>query len=256
MGRLAGSFCDPLAFSTSSTFDQQTETAYEVPFVDFIGANNLGPYEERTAASSDVNNLLRQHFAAVAKARGLKAIEFASGEAGWYFPDELIPANRIVFIGPDGRRIRRTMSGKFKKLRWHLCLQAKPRIWPSLVYRIRGNVVLSENGVVLSGDKTHKRRRRLTRSWWNDVWRDRLLAAVHFLANGEAEVRMEAGNVRFAMSTWPLTAQLPVSYEATDPPLPTEEDEEGNVIPTAALDSHLEDVEGEEETEDDGEGSL
>lgn len=254
MGRLAGSFCDPIAFSAASSFDQQIETAYDLPFSDFVGAKNLGPYEERSAASNDVNNLLRQHFAAIAKTRGLKPIEFASGENGWYFPDDLIPANRITLTAPGGRRIRRTMSGKFKKLRWHMCLQAKPRIWPSLVFRIRGNVVLSENGVILSGEKTHKRRRRLTRSWWNDVWRDRLLAAVHFLADGEAEVCMEAGNVRFVMAAWPLTAQLPVSYEATDPPLPTEEDEEGNIVPTAALDNHLDDLEGEDEPEDDGEG--
>lgn len=256
MGRLAGSFCDPLAFAVASTFDQQIATAYDISFGDFVRGTSLGPYHERAAASNDVNNLLRQHFAAVAKARGLKPVEFASRETGWYFPDDLVPANRISFIAPDGRRIRRTMSGKFRKLRWHLCLQAKPRIWPSLVFRIRGNVVLSDNGAILPGDKTHKRRRRLTRSWWNDVWRDRLLAAVHFLANGQAEVPMEAGNVRFAMATWPLTAPLPVSYEAADPPLPTEEDEEGNIVPTAALDDHLDDPEGDEEPEDDGEADT
>jgi len=33
-----------------------------------------------------------------------------------------------------------------------------------------------------------------------------------------------------------LAAELPVSYEATDPPLPSEEDDEGNIVPSAALD--------------------
>ena len=60
-----------------------------------------------------------------------------------------MPDNRIAFTAPDGRRIRRTVTGKFKKLRWHLCLVAKPRIWPELVYRIHGNVVLSEDGKLL-----------------------------------------------------------------------------------------------------------
>jgi hypothetical protein len=130
------------------------------------------------------------------------------------------------------------------------------RVWPSLVFRIRGNVVLSENGVILPGDKTHRRRRRLTRSWWNDVWRDRLLAAVHFLADSRPTVQMEAGSVRFTMATWPLTAKLPVSYEAVDAPLPTEEDDEGNIVPTAALDDHLDDLESEEEPEEDGESDT
>jgi hypothetical protein len=217
--------------------------------MDFIGCKDLGPYEERSAAFNDVNNLLRQHFAAVATARGLLPVEFASGETGWYFPHDLIPANRITFTGPDGRRIRRTLSGKFKNLRWHLCLQAKPRIWPSLVFRIRGNVVLSDNGVILSGAKSHKRRRRLTRSWWNDVWRDRLLAAMNFLASGGVAIEMKAGNICFTTAAWPLTVRLPVSYEATDPPLPTEEDEEGNIVPVT-LEDYLDDLEGEEELED------
>jgi hypothetical protein len=49
---------------------------------------------------------------------------------------------------------------------------------------------------------------------------------------------MEAGQVRLNLAAWPLTARLPVSYEATDPPLPTEEDEDGNIVQIAALDDH------------------
>src|SRR5205085_2178937 len=86
-------------------------------------------------------------------------------------------------------------------------------------------------------DKTHLRRRRLTRSWWNDVWRDRLLAAMHFLAAGESEVALHAGNITFSVRAWPLNVNVPVSYDAADPPLPREEDEEGNITPTSALDS-------------------
>jgi hypothetical protein len=145
------------------------------------------------------------------------------------------------------------MSGKFKELRWHVCLLAKPRVWPELVYRIHANVVLSTDGKTpISGDKTHKRRRRLTKSWWNDVWRDRLLAAMHFLADGHSSIVMEAGNDRFQVATWPLLAQVPVSYEATDPPLPTEEDEEGNIVPSAALDDQIDDLEGHDESDADG----
>ena len=54
---------------------------------------------------------------------------------------------------------------------------------------------------------------------------------------------MKAGNVEFSMASWPLIVPLPVSYEATDPPLPIEEDEEGNIIPSAALDDPWEEFE-------------
>jgi hypothetical protein len=187
------------------------------------------------------------------KARGLMPVEFASGETGWFFPDDLVQDNRIAFTSPDGRRIRRTVTGKFKKLRWHLCLVAKPRIWPELVYRIHGNVVLSENGKLLDGEKTHARRRRLTRSWWNDVWRDRLLAALRFLAGDAADIAMAAGASSFRVATWPLTVELPDSYEATDPPLPTEEDEDGTIIPSAVLDDYSDEPDADDNIDDDGE---
>lgn len=236
MARLVGSFADPATFSMSGVSPPPIETKYDIDFDQFVSGDDLGPYVERGAGSRDVNNLLRQHFERHAKARGLRAVEFASGEIGWYFPDDLVDKNQIAFVSPDGRRIRRTVTGKFKKARWHLCLIAKPRIWPDRVFRIHGNVILSENGKILEGDKTHRRRRRLTRSWWNHVWRDRLLAAMHFLGSGHEHVELGTGDGLIRINTWPLTVEVPVAYEASDPPMPTEEDDQGTITPTAALD--------------------
>jgi hypothetical protein len=249
-GRLAGTFADPPAFLHSSSFEQSLRTAYEISFSDFASGSDLGPYIDKKSASRDLANLLRQHFDATAAARGLRPVEFSNGETGWFFPDGLLPLNKVICDSVDGRRIRRSVSGKFRNLRWHLCLIAKPRIWPSLVYRIHVNVVLSEDGLTpMPGEKTHKRRRRLTRSWWNDVWRDRLLAAISFLAENENSIVMEAGHIRFDVCTSPLRANAPVSYETLDPPQPSEEDDEGTIIPSAALSDQLDDLDGEEESE-------
>jgi hypothetical protein len=253
MGRLVGSFADPAAFAEASSFAQQTPTSYEIAFEEFVGGTNLGPYLDRSSATNDVVSLLRQHFDAVARSRGMLPVEFATKDIGWFLPDGLLPDNRIAFDAPDGRRIRRAMSGKFKDLRWHVCLVAKPRVWPELVYRVHANVVLTPDGKTpLPGDKTHKRRRRLTKSWWNDVWRDRLVAAMHFLANGNPGIVAAAGNEDFRISTWPLLLDVPVSYDATDPPLPREEDDEGNIVPSAALDDPFGDID-ELDSDDEGE---
>jgi TIR domain len=243
MGRLAGSFADPAAFAEASSFAMGTPTAYDIPFADFVSGDNLGPYRDKSSATNDVTNLLRQHFNQLARKRGLVPVEFANKDVGWFFPDDLLPANKIVCEMADGRRLRRSMSGKFKDLRWHVCLVAKPRVWPELVYRIHVNVVLSADGkAAIPGEKTHKRRRRLTRSWWNDVWRDRMLAAMHHLADGAASVVVGAGNNTFNIATMPLLADVPISYDAVDAPLPSEEDDEGNVVPVAALDDQSDDM--------------
>lgn len=247
MGRLAACFVDPAAFSMASSFDQKTPIAYDLSLPEFLNGTDLGPYRERAPASNDVSNLLRQHFAKVASGRGLLPVEFANRDVGWFFPDDLIPNRKIVFVTPEGRRVDRVMSGKFKSLRWHVCLTAKPRMWPTPVYRIHANVVLSRDGKTpLPGDKTHQRRRRLTKSWWNDVWRDRLLAAVHFLADGRSHVTLLAGNVEFQFASWPMRVDLPVSYDASDAPMPREEDDEGTIIPNPELDDPRDDFEDDD----------
>jgi hypothetical protein len=248
MGRLAGTFSDPPSFANASSFVQNTPTEYDISFTDFISGTSLGPYLDRGSATKDVVNLLRQHFDQLAKSRGLLPVAFANRDVGWFFPDDLLPANTIAFQTLDGRRIRRAMSGKFKKVRWHACLVAKPRVWPELVYRVHLNIVLSEDGKTpMAGEKTHTRRRRLTRSWWNNVWRDRLLAAMHHLADGSTSITVSAGDNKFKIATTPLQSTVPVSYDAFDAPLPTEEDEQGTIVPSASLDDHFDDSEDEDD---------
>jgi hypothetical protein len=230
-GRLAGTFADPAGFAMSSGFDVQLKTAYDVPFGAFREGHELGPFLDKRDAFRGLVNLLRQQFGVIAKARGLLPVEFASRETGWFFPAGLADAQRVTFLAPDGRRVSRALSGKFGPLHWHLCLLAKPRLWPELVYRVHATIVLSKDGrTPLPGEQTHKRRRRCTKSWWNDVWRDRILTGVRFLAGGEPQVALAAGHERFSFAAWPMESTIPVSYDVEDAPLPTEEAPDGTFV--------------------------
>lgn len=231
MGRLAATFADPAGFAMSSSFDVPLQTAYEIPFDEFRQGKQLGPFLDKKDASRDLVNLLRQQFDTLATSRGLLPVTFASKEVGWFFPAGLSDGQKVAFKTPDGRRVSRALSGKFGQLQWHLCLIAKPRLWPELVYRVHATVVLSRDGKTpLPGEQTHKRRRRCTKSWWNDVWRDRILTGVRFLANGEAHVSLAAGHEQFMFSAWPMESRIPVSYDVEDVPLPTEEAADGTFI--------------------------
>jgi len=82
MGRLVGSFADPAAFGEASSFAQQTPTSYDIAFEEFVSGANVGPYVDRSSATNDVVNLLRQHFDAIVRSRGLLPVEFATKEIG------------------------------------------------------------------------------------------------------------------------------------------------------------------------------
>jgi len=252
LNRLVGTFADPAGFASAGPFPLSASTAYDIPFLDFISGRNTGPLVERSDAGNHAVNLLKQHFAQIAESRGLKSVEFGNKEVGWFFPDGLI-SGKVAFADINGKVKRRTLSGKFKALRWHTCLIARPRLWPTLVYRVHANVVLSKDGKIpLAGKWTQRRRIRLTRSWWNDVWRDRLLAAMSFLADGKDGIIANSGNEPIEIARLPLLVEVPVSYDATDPPPPYEEDEEGNVNQVAVLDDREDDLddEGPDEGED------
>ncbi|GLK77634.1 TIR domain-containing protein [Methylopila jiangsuensis] len=246
-GRLIASFADPVALSAAGPFPLPFELLHDLDFEAFVSGEALGPYVDRRAATNDVVNLLRQHFDVVAAAKGLRPLRYASGETGWYFPDGLATDDRISFVAPDGRRIRRTVAGKFKSLRWRLCLLAKPRLWPEPMFRIHGNVALSDGAGLLDGERAHARRRRLTRSWWNDVWRDRLLCAMRFLAEPGDRIELATNGERFGLTTWPTTIEFPVSYAADDPEPPSEENDRGDIVPSPEFSATFDDPESDDE---------
>ena len=167
-------------------------------FSNLLAAKSFGPYAERGPASNDVVSLLRQHFDQLfAKARGLKPVPFANGDTGWFFPDGIAPgqqgrgraAGRSQDPPGDERKVQKAALASLPcRQGAHLAATGLPDSCQSGLKRGRRDAA--------PGRRTHVRRRRLTRSWWNNIWRDRLLAAMQFFANGQAAITLTAGRYR------------------------------------------------------------
>jgi len=234
--RLAGLMTDAATFADAHPNGAALDTLYAIPLAGVLDGSNTGPFVDQRDADNHIVNLLRQHWNAFAKRRGLLPFEFANGQVGWFFPDGLIES-RTTFQLPSGESASRLFSGKFKDRRWHLCLLAKPRLWPTPAFRVHANLVLTEDGKTpLPGDKTHKLRKRLTKSWWNDKWRDLLLASMAWLAEGEDSLDLAVGDETFKLAAYPLETEIVVSYPIAAAP-PTEETDEGEIIQTEELDA-------------------
>jgi len=246
---LVATFCDPATFATASAHGPTLIERFNLPFDSLVRGRDDTPFIDRADARRNVTNLVRQHWNLALERRGLKMFEFAAGKTGWYFPDGLINGSVVADLD-DGLRIDRILTGKFKERRWHLCLVARTRLWPDPLIRVHANIALSEEGKVLPGETTHGLRRRLTRSWWNDKWRDLLLAGMHWLAEGQPVLSIAAGTEAFGVSALPRRAELPVSYRASET-RPSEEDAAGEIH----LSPELDDDEGEELPAPDAEDS-
>ena len=212
---LVATFCDPKTFAAARGGGPTLIERFNLPFDSLVRGRDDTPFVNRADARRNITNLVRQHWDLALERRGLKRFEFAAGKTGWYFPDGLV-SGAVVADLDDGLHVDRVLTGKFKERRWHLCLVARSRLWPDPLIRVHANIALTEEGRVLPGEATHGLRRRLTRSWWNNKWRDVLLASMYWLAEGQPVLSIAAGTETFGVSALPRRVEIPVSYQANE----------------------------------------
>jgi hypothetical protein len=90
---------------------------------------------------------------------------------------------------PDYISGRRSLIGQWKDKIWHFGVSADVQLFPVLTYIVRPHVLFSNDGKAIwkSTRQLHRARRSACRDWWNPHWRDRILAAMHWLAQKQGE---------------------------------------------------------------------
>jgi hypothetical protein len=199
--------------------------------------------------------LLNESLKSVALARGLKLTP--DGKEACYFPDGLVPNNRLSFeeynqkqtwVSSVGTRNFRTMTGK-ETCRYHLVPHMK--IWLDhelgCVVLVRVHLfVTNPEGQQIEGKAALRRRKRICRSWWNHHWQARTFAMLQFLAGGKSSIQIgEASPQQLVISKYPLTAHIASGIDESQIGLDAPEPEDAEEIVLEL------DEEGESETEED-----
>jgi len=136
--------------------------------------------------------------------RKLPVHELANKAKCFYFPKDRVPNDKVFFTGVDGERTYRAMVGystrtnpttgvSVKRL-WHYAVQARPLVHPMLAYIFKSHVLFTNDGTTIweSKKRLAAARRSQCKSWWNDEWRDRTLAAATYLCDGAEKNHGEA----------------------------------------------------------------
>jgi hypothetical protein len=174
--------------------------------------------------------LLRVAWEQMLAERGLPIYELANNAKCFYFPKDRVPGDKVFFTGVDGERTHRAMvgystrknptTGESVKRYWHFALQARPLIHPTLAYILKSHVLFTNDGATIweSKKRLASARRSQCKSWWNDEWRDRTLAAATYLCGEADTVTIRLGNaVSISVPPRPLLYCSAVAY--TDPQL-------------------------------------
>ena len=142
-------------------------------------------------------------------------------------------------------------GGPRQKHYWHFGIQAHTRLSPEPVYRISTHVVFSDNGTTAwtSAKRMHVSRRRQCKNWYNDTWRDRLLASMAKLAaEGAKSIAIPvSADENVVVSIRPLTFNSPVTFNVISKSATA-------VLEKDRADEEIEDEDDDEPEEEPGQG--
>jgi len=168
-------------------------------------------------ARNHITDLLRVGWERVAKTRGLWRYKMATKHGAMFFPLEITRAGKIDYVNLHGKRTYRKVVGEKKRPKryWHFAMSARPLLAPAPVFSLRLHVTFSDNGHTIwdSASKLHSARRSQCKNWWNEQWRDRMLATLQFLANGATTIVVPLSSTQQVhVDPAPVRFQSPVSF--------------------------------------------
>ena len=136
-----------------------------------------------------------------------------------YFPDGLIDRNRLKYVGYKGRLTRIDVVGERKalKARSHLGMTFVIRQDVAIGFCVLVKIVLylvDENNQPFEFKVALRKRKRITKSWWNHQWLSRHMAIRSFLADGTDEITIgDSADSQLRLSARPITGTLRVAID-------------------------------------------
>lgn len=217
------SFVDTKGVEAALPEPYELKRTVEVPFSAFAGSEWKVANVLRRERSRIIADLLRQSWNLLIGQSSAKVYSL-SGDRTCAFLEHVAGQTDLVrFVKVDDSIGRRGLTGyktvldvtpdAKKKRFWHFGLSAKPLTHPLLGFALYPHVLFSDDGKNIWDDKKrlHAARRSQCKDWWNAAWRDRILAFLSYISDGEI-LRLPSGNGTLPVSIRPVAFQSPVSY--------------------------------------------
>lgn len=171
-----------------------------------------------------ITNLFTQAWLNFVRQRGMETYELASGAFCCYFKKDQLERDKITFIGIDDKKTWRNIIGyksiksrivADKKRYWHFGISAKPHLRSTKFFAVNPHVLFSDDGQTIWADKDRMHRVKMSqcKNWWNDDWRDRILAIMSWLTDENGEILVPLSSVELIrVNKSPLLFTSPVSF--------------------------------------------
>lgn len=190
-------------------------------------------YIPRTENKKIISYLLVDNWVRMMRLREMAVYQLSNHRFCGALRQNQVKDDKVTFTGIDGKAAWRGVIGYKTMARakgpswvrfWHFAVQAKAQFFPALAYLISNHVVFSEDGQHLwdSRERQHSARRSQCRNWWNDDWRDRMLAMMMWLAEGSDGITIDCGGDVIEVAHRPLTFSSPARFAIQGIAVPTD----------------------------------
>ncbi len=224
------SFCEPHEMRRAvQRFGIRAQESTAVTWEKFLseGFTHIA-LRERTAQRYGTT-LLRRAFQRRIEELGLVPYALANKKVCFWLKSGFLVNDEGRFKSGEGKQHTRALVGfktliankegvRAKRL-WHFAVQGLPTFEPHEGMILKTHVVFTPDGQTPYGSDAyqHRARRNQGKNWWNDVWRDRLLAMMGVLAGGGEELAIPVAHGReFRFSALPVRFVTNASYVVTE----------------------------------------
>lgn len=153
-----------------------------------------------------------------------RGLAYCSDRDTFYFPDREGGYWNQAFEHIDGRQTHVQLTGmrtkgwgdRASKFRYQLSPSFRPQRDVDGTWNVVLNIYVrctDEDGKVYEGKEIGRRRKVVTKSWWNKDWLARLLGIAQALQTAPGRIQVGEGNRALVMETTPLRWQCPIGLD-------------------------------------------
>jgi hypothetical protein len=144
-----------------------------------------------------LKQLLKRVFHLLMKNRGMFWYEMANKKIAYFYTPANLHSWKVKFEYPFRTKKKnktKNIIGKHKNLgKWHFAISMKPILEPEIAFSLKSHITFTEDGFKvwqnnkgeIDTDKIHSQRRAKGKRFFNEEWRDMLLAFLNGLKQGE-----------------------------------------------------------------------
>lgn len=107
------------------------------------------------------------------------------------------------------------LVGKQKEKNWHFGISGSVKMFPERSFLINTHIWFTSDGehLIPEASKQHSARRKQGKNWWNNDWRNKVMAFMKYLEDEDGAIHLILGGEEIAkIATQPIMFESPVTY--------------------------------------------